>query len=1287
MTIQRTAPLTFSQESLWFFHQMEPESWVYHRGFLLKITGPLAIDVFEKSLNRVVERHEPLRTTIDSTDEKPVQVIHAFAPVQLSIIDLPGIPGEERANRADALLRAGIKTRIALASGLVWRMELLRFSAEEHYLLFWVHHIFFDGSSWTVLIKELLACYEAFSRGNEPVLPVLPLSYSDFAVAEHENNQKLEKSLAEWMSRITPDLPSLDFPTDQPRPAMQTYEAVVLYHTFDAEFVQKLSRLARETRTTNFSVLMSAFGVLLHHYTGQESVVVGCPFANRTLPETAQMFGFFVNTMPVRMDFTPGLTFAELVRQTRNFILFAIEHQSMPFKKLVEALNPPRDLSRHPVFQLVLNQVPIAYEKLESAGLTIEKLPFDDQYNPFDMELRFNVQGDGLLLTWKYNCALFSAQTIQRLLGSLDLILRDGLDSPSKPVASLQVLSAPEREHLIYGLNATRADLPASFVHESIFSQAEAAPNALAISDETRVWTYRELVSRSGQIAHALLAAGATPQTRIGVLLERSVELPAALLAVMQIGATYVPLDPIYPPERIKVIVNDAAAGIIISQETVWARNAVPGVIPLLLDSLPAAEKPSIPHLPPAPDDLVYLIYTSGSTGIPKGVGITYQNLVTQMAAAQQKIRFGPADQLLAVTTITFDISNIEMYLPLMCGGKLHIAPAETARDGSALASLITDARPTWMQATPATWKMLLAAGWPGLENLSIVCGGEALDVTLARQLLERSRAVWNGYGPTEITIYATFYQVRGDETLMPIGRPLMNYRAYILDAALEPVPPGARGILHIAGPGVALGYQNRPEQTAAAFLPDPFFPGERMYRTGDLASLLPDGNILFHGRNDFQVKIRGFRIELGEIEAALKLHPAVKDVVVIAQDHPAGNKLAAFWLPQDQANPDLRIFLQSRLPEYMIPSVFEKLEHFPLTPSGKVDRKSLAQLPVNISDLAYVRPSTELEQKLVTIWQEILRVEQVGVTDNFFDLGGHSILATVLVARVKKELGLQLSLAGLFQNNTIRAMAVLLDAQLDSHTEENIVPMQPSGDKPPLLIVTPANLGGIFYLRDLARNFAPDQPVYGVWNFSSGAISVEETAKIIANQVQRVFPKVPYYLIGHSNGGLVALATACRLVEQGQRIGFVALLDTYPPGADEKKMKLEKISLAERFKIHWQRSRQLGIIDAFKYYQLRLIVRAAHLRYRLLKSFAAPQAAKTSSSDAQKEIQPYPGKIIVFRAENNSDERKNSMKHWTKFALGGLDLIDIPGNHVSIVQGENARVLAKIIRRYLGEN
>lgn len=338
MSIERTAPLTFSQESLWFFYQMEPGSWVYHRGYLLKITGHLVIDAFEKSLNRVVERHEPLRTTIDSTGENPVQVIHAFAPVQLSIIDLTGIPSEERVARADALLRAGLKIKIDLGSGPAWRMELLRFSAEEHYLLFSIHHIFVDISSWVVLIKELLACYEAFSRRNEPALPVLPLSYSDFAVAQRENNQKLEKSLAEWVSRITPDLPPLDFPTDQPRPAMQTYEAGVLYHTFDAEFVQKLSRLARETRTTKFSVLVSAFGVLLHHFTGQESIVVGCPFANRALPETAQMFGFFVNTMPIRMDFTPGLTFAELVRQTRNFILFAIEHQSMPFEKLVEAL-------------------------------------------------------------------------------------------------------------------------------------------------------------------------------------------------------------------------------------------------------------------------------------------------------------------------------------------------------------------------------------------------------------------------------------------------------------------------------------------------------------------------------------------------------------------------------------------------------------------------------------------------------------------------------------------------------------------------------------------------------------------------------------------------------------------------------------------------------------------------------------------------------------------------------------------------------------------------------------
>jgi amino acid adenylation domain-containing protein len=1302
MTIERTAPLTFSQESLWFFYQMEPGSRVYNLGLFFKLNGKLDIQAFEKSLNRVVARHEPLRTTISGQGDAPLQAIHAFESFTLKLTEMPGIPTGERLARAETLLRQRLDVAFDLVNGSAWQMELLRFSAEEHYFLFPIHHIVFDGFSLDLFIQDLLFAYEALIGGAEPAFAPLPLTYGDFAVLQRASDEKIDHSLEEWLARLGADFSPLDLPTDQPRPSTPKQDAGIVYRNFDAGFVQKMDALARETGTTTFSILMSAFGELLHRYTGQERVIVGCPFANRGTPETRKTFGFFVNTMPIRIDIKPGMTFIELIKQTREFTLFAIENQFMPFEKLVKALNPPRSLGIHPIFQVVINKVPITYERNAAAGLEIENLIYNSPRSPFDMELRFNPQEDGsLVVTWKHNLELFNAQTIQRMAVHFETLLHRAVDSPNSPVASFEMLSALERERLIYGQNATRADLPASFVHESIFFQAEATPNALAVSDETHTWTYRELVTRSQQITRALLAAGAVPQTRIGILLERSVELPAALLAVMLIGATYVPLDPIYPPERIKAIVEDSAAGIIISQETVWARNVVLGIRPLLLDSLPDAENLPIPYLRPAPDDLVYLIYTSGSTGIPKGVGITYQNLAVHLDAMQKIVQMNPQDSLLAVTTITFDISNLEILLPLMHGAQLFIASTEKTHSGDALIQKMEQFRPAWMQATPATWKMLIAAGWQGAKGMSILCGGETLDAGLARQLFGCARAVWNVYGPTEATIWATAYRVLGDEKIeIPIGRPLQNYRAYILDGNMEVVLPGTRGMLYIAGQGVAWGYQNRPEQTAAAFLPDPFFPGERMYRTGDLASFLPDGNILFHGRNDFQVKIRGFRIELGEIEAALKQHPAVRDAVVVAQEHASGKRLAAFWLGTDNAAPDLRGFLQSKLPDYMLPAVFEKLPQFPLNSSGKLDRKSLSHRQIEVLMSGYVAPQGEIEIKLVEIWQDIMGLENIGVTDSFFDLGGHSLMATRLLSKIEQQFGQKLTLASLFEYSTIRRQAQLISKKIIVPGSDTIICIQPQGEKDPLFIIAPLGAHGTLYMRDLALNFAPDQPVYSLWVKFGAQEKVKtlfEAASIAASEIRKAFPGKPYYLLGHSSGGLIAFEIAQILMQYGEKIGLLGLLDTYPLIPELIEPRRHNLTWLQRFNIHISRLRSLNLTGIFNYPLDRLRVRLAAFLPRLIqlmpgRQFIARAILPVVSSESAAriaigvhEIKPYPGKLHVFRAESSrTPEIRALMQEWEHFVHGGLEIVDIPGDHVSFLKNPDAIPTAEIIRRYL---
>jgi amino acid adenylation domain-containing protein len=1078
---QGPLPCSFAQQRLWVIDQLTPGSPAYNLSDLLAWRGPLNRAALARALSEVVRRHEVLRTTFGVHLGQAVQVIAPPAPLPLPVIDLAGLPGamlagEEAGRRAAAAGRQPFD----LGRGPLFRAALYRLGETDHLLFLSLHHIVSDGASLRILLGELLALYGAGVAGVQGApspLPELPVQYADYAAWQRGwlAGPVLAAQLAYWREALAGAPPVLDLPTDRPRPAVEETAGARRPFTLPPDLARGLAAVGRRGGATRFMTLLAGFDALLARWAGTDDVVVGWPIAGRGRAEVEGIIGFLANVLVARVRIAEGASFAQLLGQVRATALDAYTHGDLPFEVLVEDLRPERHLSHNPVFQVFF-----ALHQDDGLAATLGSLPGVDLDLPglaagtslLDLSLAVIEGGErseqGALPAFlEYKTALFDAATVERMAGHLLTLLAGAAAAPEVPLAALPILSAAERQQLAEA-DDTVAALPAGATAHSLFAaRAAAAPEAIAVEHLGEQLSYGELAARAGRLARRLRRLGIGPGDRVGICLERSATLVTALLGVLAAGGAYVPLDPTHPAERLRFLLADADLRLLMTESALAGglpTYDLPELAVLDLDALDAAADPSgadaaLPDV--SGEDLAYILYTSGSTGQPKGVEVRHGGLANFLLSLAGRPGLTAADALLAVTTLAFDIAGLEIYLPLAVGARIVLAGRAAAADGKRLAAHLRDSGATVMQATPATWRLLLAAGWTGQPGLTALCGGEALPAELARQLLPRVGALWNLYGPTETTIWSALGPVAGVSSgAVPIGRPIANTSLHLLDRRLQPVPAGVVGEVYIGGEGLARGYLRRPALTAERFLPDPWADprenGARLYRTGDLARRLPAGEIEFLGRADHQVKVRGFRVEPGEIEAALGRHPAVAQAVVVLRE----GDLVAYVVAAEPAVANvgagnLRAALREELPEYMVPSRFVFLPELPRTPNGKIDRKALPPpgadpIGPGREPLPPVAPRTPVERRVAEVWAAVLGVARVGVCDNFFELGGHSLSATQVIARLEAGFGLELGLPAIFRAPTVAGLAeAIIERGLAPADGELLAEIRPAAPRP----------------------------------------------------------------------------------------------------------------------------------------------------------------------------------------------------------------------------------------------
>ena len=1073
--------LSHAQRRLWVLSQLGDASVAYNVGLRLLLQGKLDERACETALRCLIERHESLRTSFPVVGGQPRQRVHRDFDFQLHRVDVSSDPRPE--GRALQVAQQDAATAFDLQNSPPLRATLIRLSAQQHVLLLTLHHIVTDGWSNNIIVREFAACYQAACRGQPADLARLRFQYRDFSA--WQNRELVGSSMAVhrnyWRQKFAGPIPALDLPTDFPRPAVQTYGGSALSFQLGSRRARLLAEFTRRQNASLFMVLLAALKVLLYRYTGQEDVIVGAAIAGQPLAGAEDQVGCYVNTLAFRDRVEGQLPFVALLQNVKRTATEAYEHQVYPFDRLVEDLNLTRDVSRSPLVDVML--ILQSVDRSEPALGDLRVRSFFQQQDTTVLDLVIDAEAieDDLHFTIGYNTSLFAADTIARLGGHFQELFDSILADPATPVGRLNLLSDDERRRLVGGFH-TAAEYPQdeTAVH-LIDRQTARTPAAVAVEDGIEQWTYRDLQFHSDRIARQLRGLGVGTDHLVGICVERSCAMLAGLLGIWKAGAAYVPLDPGFPRRRLAMILEDGRPEVLVTQRSF--RDRLPDHQAQVLDlddlvpphsQLPATGPRDAKEFPSRPEGRAYVIYTSGSTGRPKGVEIPHRALVNFLVSMARRPGLGPDDVLLAVTTISFDISALELFLPLTCGARVVIASRDSAADGRRLIELLTNSKATVMQATPATWRMLLAAGWNPREPVKILCGGEGLSRELAGRLRRRGRAIWNLYGPTETTVWSTVCDVTADTTVArrtagdsagdpgpprqeaveSIGQPIANTQVYVLDQWLQPQPIGVPGELYIGGDGLARGYFERPDLTAKRFIPHPFCddPHARIYRTGDLVRLQPDGNLAFLGRIDQQVKIRGCRIELEEIETVLNRHRSVDQAVVVAEWEATGDRcLVAWYMPRighEVLVPQLRELARQTLPEYMVPSLFQKIDQLPLTPNGKVDRRALPASDRGRAEpvAEYVAPRSETEQRVAQLWRDVLEVERVGIYDNFFELGGHSLKATLLAARMQQELNVQLSLLDIFRHPTIADLA----ESIAGHQASPSVGIRPLAEQPP---------------------------------------------------------------------------------------------------------------------------------------------------------------------------------------------------------------------------------------------
>ena len=1324
--IVRSAPgtpqvLSFSQERMWLVHQLEPQSAAYNVGGGLLFEGPLDVAALKRALQCVTRRHEVLRASFPSADGSPTMVVAATVQVELPVMDVSNLadPMGSAMQAAEALMHEPFD----VAQGPLMRFVLWRLGPDRHLLGASLHHLITDAWSIGLLIRDTLDFYDAEAAGQEPTVTATPYAYGDFARWQREqmSGERLDREIDWWTRRLEGASP-LEIPTDYPRAARRTSDGTYLPVELPPGLLDALGSLGTAHGTTLFMVLLAAFDLLLARYSGSDDLVVGIPVANRNGLASESLMGSLVNTLALRVKVDPAQSFLTLLGHVREVAIDAYTHQDLPFERLVTSMRMERRPGESPLVNVMFDFQNAPVPGRATGPMRVKPVHLSRGGAQFDLNLLVMDTELGRLAGIEYRTELFDEATMRRLLRHYVRVLEQVIADPALPLEQFSLVDEAEREEQL-ALSVSHAPAAAAMagVCEAIAACARQQPDATALVDDLGSVSYAELEARACLLAHRLVERGAGPGERVGVLLERGRDLVVALLATLKTGAAYVPLDPRFPADRISYVVEDACPRVLVTRSP-WRHLAQSQADEqcLLLDNEAldgghaGHSTQTLPALPAllTGDRTAYVIYTSGSTGRPKGVAVGMAALANFLGSMAHTPGLVAQDRVLALTTVAFDIAGLEIWLPLTQGASVRIVTEETATDPLALMQCMESWRPTLMQATPATWKMLLAARWAGDPALKILCGGEAMPPDLAQALLPRCSSLWNMYGPTETTIWSTLHRVRPeDQGRIPIGFPIDRTRIYVVDRLGNLQPRGVTGELVIGGTGVAQGYYNRPELTAERFVADPFAaePGARMYRTGDGARLRSDGRFECLARMDDQIKLRGFRIEPGEIEAVLKEDPAVRDAVVVASGRDADEaRLVGYYVAAadvDDLQARLYAGLEHKLPDYMVPSVLVRLDSLPQTPNGKVDRRALPtpDFGALVRQDDYVAPTDDVERELVALWEELLEIPRVGTRDNFFRIGGHSLLAMRVLARIRQRFDVTLAPAVLIERPTIGQLAQEIraagvkesPAAVDSVASvpaegaayRYLVPFGSATARTQLVCVHGAG-GNVLNFAALSERLGRDRRLLGVQargvDGRDGPFGrIEDMAQAYLQELRRIQPRGPYFLAGYCGGGIVAQAMATRLRDEGEQVPLLVLIDCYRPG-----VPLGRPSRAVQWTAGVRRQGLKFVLAGAKRWLLRngRFVQASMkiATYRAfgqvipfeLRDFWLTRNFDRSARHHR--IEPYAGELTVFRAAGvQADLNTVGPDLGWKGLANSVRTYDVPGDHSSLLDSPNVDVLA----------
>jgi len=1315
-------PLSFTQQRLWFFDRFDPGHPVYNIARAYRLEGPLDAGRLERAVATVAARHPALRTVILEEAGGPRQRVLDEVDATLHRADLPATGAESREEALRRALLAGSRWRFDLRSGPLFRCSLVRLGSEHHVLQVVHHHIVSDGWSVDRFLDELGAVYDG--TRELPELRVQPLDAAAWQRERLESGE-LEEKERFWLETLAGHPPLLTLPSDRPRPEVQRFEGARCEVAFPDELTERIRARARALRATPFMVLLAGYASVLGRLAGQDDVVVGTPFAGRDRVELEPLIGFFADTLPIRIRLDGGPSFAEVVDRTRSAVLQALGAHEVPFDRIVERLQPERSAAATPVFQTLLGYQTGTGARLELTGLRVTHIPVDPGTSRTDLTVTVHDVGGRISGLAELDTALFEPDTIRDLVARWMRLLEAGCTDPELEVSRIPLLAPDERRWLVEDLNRTASEYPRDASIQELFARVAATrPDAAAVEHGDAVLSFSELDRRARRVAASLQGeAGVRPGDVVALCVGRSPELVIGMLGILDAGAAYLPVDPEDPPGRIRAALEDAGATVAVA--TAGDADRLPvrfeRVVTVEGDGGPGPDEPAAPDpVAGSGDDVAYVMFTSGSTGRPKGVAIPHRGVV-RLVRGTDYLQLDAGDRVAQVATASFDAATFEIWGPLLTGGTVVILDREDVLSPIRLADALRERRITAMFLTVTLFNQVVRREPAAFAPLrALLVGGEALDPRWIRELLagDPPARLLNGYGPTESTTFAVCFQIDSvpdGARSIPIGFPIANTTAHVLDRHMEPVPVGVEGELYLGGDGLAVGYVNRPELTAEAFVPDPFDPAGRgrLYRTGDVARRRRDGAIEFVGRTDQQVKIRGFRIEPGEVEAALAASPDVAAAAVVAhRAEDGGDRLVAYAVPAAGRSPDardLRAFLERRVPSYMVPSEIVLLDEMPLSATGKVDRAALPEPAFRglVGGDGPEPPRDRLEASLVEIWQRLLGTDRVGIRDSFFDLGGHSILAVRLLTEVSRSTGEELPLASLFRAPTVESMAEMIRSRGWRDDWELLVTMRRGDDRPPMVWIHSAG-GNLLTYHDVTSGLDPAQPVLGIQAVgldggSEPLEAVEEMAERYLDELRATGVRPPLHLGGMSFGGLVAYEMARRLRAAGEPVGVVALLDTNPRldrgvprlarwrrrwAVDRQRLRYhlgnlmrlpwpEKATFVRR-RLHTLRRRTsfyLGGLAARWHRQLGAplppaLYNVARSSYRAAVRYRAP------ASDVR---------VTLFRArDRNVVATRDPLLGWGPLAGGGVEVHEIPGQHHTMTEPPHVHELAATLQQCL---